>query len=47
MSVITPGFAGEEVPAGKSCSLTGILQYDDAGKGRYLLKLRDENDCMY
>lgn len=40
-------FAGEEVPAGKSCSLTGILQYDDAGKGRYLLKLRDENDCMY
>ena len=41
------GFAGEEVPAGKSCSLTGILQYDDAGKGRYLLKLRDENDCMY
>lgn len=41
------GFAGEEVPAGKSCSLTGILQYDDAGKGRYLLKLRNENDCMY
>ena len=41
------GFAGEEVPAGKNCSLTGILQYDDAGKGRYLLKLRDENDCMY
>lgn len=40
-------FAGEEVPAGKSCSLTGILQYDDAGKGRYLLKIRDENDCMY
>ncbi|MFR7965907.1 MAG: DUF5689 domain-containing protein [Alistipes finegoldii] len=35
------------IPAGKSCSLTGILQYDDAGKGRYLLKLRDENDCMY
>ena len=41
MSAITP------VPAGKSCSLTGILQYDDAGKGRYLLKLRNENDCMY
>ena len=29
------------------CSLTGILQYADAGNGRYLLKLRDENDCMY
>lgn len=41
------GFAGEEVPVGKSCSLTGILQYDDTGKGRYLLKLRDERDCLY
>lgn len=41
------GFAGEEVPTGKSCSLTGILQYDDTGKGRYLLKIRNENDCMY
>lgn len=38
-------FAGEEVPVGE-CSLVGILQYDDAGEGRYLIKLRDENDCL-
>ncbi len=37
-------FAAEEVPAG-SCSLTGILQYDDRGDGRFLLKLRDATDC--
>ena len=35
-------FATDEVPAGR-CALTGILQYDG---GRYLLKLRDENDCL-
>lgn len=38
-------FAAEEVPAGV-CSLTGILQYDD-GEGRYILKLRDANDCAH
>ena len=37
-------FADAEVPAG-TVSLTGILQYDAAGDGRYILKLRDENDC--
>lgn len=36
-------FADREVPAGR-CALTGILQYD-AGKERFLLKLRDEKDC--
>ena len=36
-------FADAEVPAG-TVSLTGILQYDAAGDGRYILKLRDEND---
>ncbi|MDE5708760.1 MAG: hypothetical protein K2I32_04855 [Alistipes sp.] len=35
-------FADAEVPAGR-CSLTGILQYDGS---RYILKLRDENDCV-
>lgn len=34
-------FAQHPVPAGR-CSLTGILQHDG---NRYLLKLRDENDC--
>lgn len=38
-------FADREVPAG-TVSLTGILQYDDTGDGRFLLKMRDENDCM-
>lgn len=37
-------FADAEVPAGER-SLTGILQYDPAGEGRYIIKLRDENDC--
>lgn len=39
-------FADAEVPAG-TISLTGILQYDTAGDGRYILKLRDENDCAH
>lgn len=41
---VRPGadFAADEVPAGV-CSLTGILQTDDAG--RFILKLRDANDC--
>lgn len=39
-------FADAEVPAA-TLSLTGILQYDAAGDGRYILKLRDENDCLY
>ena len=39
-------FADAEVPAG-TVSLTGILQYDTAGDGRYILKLRDENDCTH
>ena len=39
-------FADAEVPAGTG-SLTGILQYDAAGDGRYILKLRDENDCTH
>lgn len=38
-------FAGGEVPAAV-VSLIGILQYDAAGDGRYILKLRDENDCL-
>lgn len=38
------GFAETEVPVGR-CALTGILQYDDTGEGRYIIKLRDENDC--
>ena len=37
-------FADADVPAG-TVSLTGILQYDAAGDGRYILKPRDENDC--
>ena len=39
-------FTDAEVPAG-TVSLTGILQYDAAGDGRYILKLRDENDCTH
>lgn len=39
-------FAEAEVPAA-TLSLAGILQYDAAGDGRYILKLRDENDCLY
>lgn len=38
-------FAEEEVPVGR-CSLQGILQYDEQGEGRYIIKLRDEADCM-
>lgn len=38
-------FASEEVPAGV-CSLTGILQYDGSGEGRFILKLRDSDDCQ-
>lgn len=37
-------FAPESVPDGL-ISLSGILQYDPAGDGRYILKLRDETDC--
>lgn len=37
-------FADDAVPLGR-CSLTGILQYDTTGDGRFLIKLRDENDC--
>lgn len=40
------GFAENEVPAG-IVSLTGVLQRDDKGDGRYILKLRDERDCIY
>ncbi len=35
--------ADEAPPIGR-CTLTGILQYDSNGEGRYILKLRDEND---
>lgn len=38
-------FADESVPVGE-VALVGILQYDDSGEGRYLIKLRDENDCI-
>lgn len=38
-------FADADVPAG-TVSLTGILQYDAAGDGRYILKPRDESDCQ-
>ena len=37
-------FADAEVPSGR-CALAGILQYEASG-GRYLLKLRDENDVI-
>ena len=39
-------FAGNDVPVGE-VALTGILQYDNTGEGRFLLKLRDENDCVH
>ncbi len=39
-------FAAEDVPTGE-VSLTGILQYDATGDGRYLLKIRDESDCLH
>ena len=42
---IRPFRRAEEVPAG-TVSLTGILSTTPAaGDGRYILKLRDENDC--
>lgn len=37
-------FASEEIPIAR-CALTGILQYDDAGEGRYIIKMRDATDC--
>lgn len=37
-------FASGMVPAGR-CSITGILQYDTP-KARFILKLRDESDCV-
>lgn len=38
-------FAEERVPT-ERVSLVGILQYDDSNEGRYLIKLRDESDCV-
>lgn len=38
-------FTDEEIPAAE-VALIGILQYDDTGEGRFLLKLRDESDCI-
>lgn len=38
-------FADRPLPEG-FCTLTGILQYDRAGDGRYILKLRDADDCI-
>ena len=38
-------FANEPLPTG-SCSLVGILQYNPSGEGRFLIKLRDETDCL-
>lgn len=39
-------FASSQIPDG-SVSLVGILQYDDSAGGRFLLKLRDEGDCLF
>ena len=39
-------FADNEVPTG-NIALVGILQYDEAGEGRFLIKMRDENDCLH
>lgn len=39
-------FADAEIPAGR-CSLVGILQYEAQAGGRYLIKLRDETDCIH
>lgn len=39
-------FADRPLPQGR-CTLIGILQYDATGDGSYLLKLRDETDCIY
>lgn len=39
-------FADARIPV-EPCSLVGILQYEDNDdSGRFLLKLRDENDCI-
>ncbi len=38
-------FADAEIPAGR-CSLVGILLYEAQAGGRYLIKLRDETDCI-
>lgn len=38
-------FADDEIPDGE-VSLVGILQYDDSGEGRFMIKLRDEKDCL-
>lgn len=38
-------FSEEAIPIGP-VSLIGILQYDDRGEGRYLIKLRNEGDCI-
>lgn len=37
-------FADDPIPSGR-CALTGILLYDSASGGRYLIQLRDETDC--
>ncbi len=39
-------FADAEIPAGR-CSLVGILQREEQAGGRYLIKLRDETDCIH
>ena len=39
-------FADREIPE-MVISLIGILQYDNSGEGRFLLKLRDETDCLF
>lgn len=36
-------FADKELPMGR-CTLVGILQYDAAGEGRFILKPRNEQD---
>ncbi len=39
-------FADAKIPAGR-CSLVGILQREEQAGGRYLIKLRDETDCIH
>lgn len=39
-------FADKPVPQ-LLAAITGILQYDPAGDGRYVIKLRDEDDCVF
>ena len=38
-------FAAAEIPVGR-CSLVGILQYEEQAGGRYVIRLRDETDCI-